>query len=532
MTKRALILATVLLLLAAPAAAQEGGSLQQDIADIEQMSALGDDARELGLAWSVQQALGNNLGLKVRVRELDAMTHRLQASWAPWMPYVTAGWGYNPSRSEMFLEDYETWRSVNGDSANYRVGVGFNLFTGTSLTASWAQGMAGSQVEYDPEVKFDNPLNPDEPFDFLVNRDFRTRWSSIQIRLNQSLLQGISPNYQLSGVRKARLAIDAAEVARNRDMTDVVAQVLKAYWDLVAARRLVEIQRIDRRLAQEQRSVTEARIAAGDLAPIELFKIDETVASSSAGLLEAQRAAEEAEQTLKLWLGVAPTDALYLAPVRPIDGIAASLPPRDRESSIEAALRNNPDLVLARQSLESNRIDHRSARHEMLPQLDLEASLSLNGSGFEAQEAVQEVFDGSLPNFQIGMNFVMPVPDIGAIHNMHATALSVEASELSLEAAERQVQAGIDTALRSVRSYQSQVEVAEVRVTLAARTAEAAEATYQAGRTTLREVLEAQAALKEARQALVQAQVNELKARVDLEVLRGSLLETLGVEID
>ena len=519
------------LLWLAPAAAQEATPLQQDIAAIEEMSALGPDARELGLGWSVQHALGNNLGLQVRVRELEAATSRLKASWSPWMPYLSAGWNYNPSRSEMFLEDYETWRRVNGDSANYYVGGGVNLFTGTSLNVTWAQGMAGSQIEYDPEVAFDNPLDPDNPIEFLVNRDFKTRWSAMSLELNQSLLQGISPNYQLAVVRKARLAIDAAEVARDRDMTDVTAAVLKAYWDLVAARRLVEIQRIDRRLAQEQRAVTEARIAAGDLAPIELFRIDETVASSSAALLEAARAADESEQTLKLWLGVAPSDSLYRATLRPVDGITSVLPSRDRDTSLDAALARNPDLVLARQGLASRRIDHRSARHEMLPSLDLNASLSFSGSGFEADEAVREVFDGSLPNFQVGMAFTMPVPDIGAIHNLRATTLDMEASELSLESVERQVQAGVETAMRSISSYESQVEVAEVRVTLAARTAEASEATYQAGRNTLRDVLEAQAALKEARQALVQAQVNELKARVDLEVLRGSLLETLGMEI-
>jgi outer membrane protein TolC len=514
-----------------PVRAQEGTTLEQDIAAIEQMSGLGPDARELGLSSSVSQALRNNLGLQVRVRELEAATSRLKGSWSPWIPNLMAGWNYNPSRSEMFLDDYETWRRVNGDSANYYVGAGFNLFTGTSLSVTWAQGVAGSKVEYDPEVVFENPLDPDNPIELLANRDFKTRWSAMSLELNQSLLQGISPNYQLRMVEKARLAIDAAEVARDRDMTDVTAAVLKAYWDLVASRRLVEIQRIDRRLAQEQRSVTEARIAAGDLAPIELFRIDETVASSFAGLLEAERAADEAEQTLKLWLGVAPEDGLYLASLRPVDGITSMLPARDRESSLDAALSHNPDLVLARQMLASNRIDRRAAKHEMLPSLDLKASLSLNGSGFDADEAVAEVFSGALPNFQVGMAFTMPIPDMGAVHNLRATTLDLEAGELSLESVERQVQAGVETALRSIASYESQVEVAEVRVTLAARTAEASEATYQAGRNTLRDVLEAQTGLKEARQALVQAQVNELKARVDLEVLRGSLLETLGMEI-
>lgn len=72
--------------------------------------------------------------------------------------------------------------------------------------------------------------------------------------------------------------------------------------------------------------------------------------------------------------------------------------------------------------------------------------------------------------------------------------------------------------------------MAAVRTELASRNADAAEATYQAGRSTLRDVLEAQQALEEARQAEVAAQVQALKARVDLEIVRGTLLDALGVE--
>lgn len=531
--RRTLAVATLAFVFAAPAALAQDSRLQADIEAIEQMSTLDADAATLGLGASVERALSDNLGLLVRVRELDAAKSRLQASWSPFMPYVSAGWGYNPNRSESFLDDWETWRHVNGDNANYRVGAGFAMFTGTTFNLNWAQGTAGSLIEFDPEIRIDNPIDPDEPFDILVNRDFRTRWSALSFQLNQNLLEGVWPAYHLRGVRKAQLAIDGAEVARDRQMSDVTASVLKAYWDLVAARRLVEIQRIDKRLAEEQRVAAQARITAGDLAPIELLTIDEQVASSEADLLEAKRLAEEAEQLLKLLIGVDPADELWRKALRPTDGIdiASRLPARDLEASLEVALERNPDIVLARQQLDRDRIDQQAAKHQVLPTLDLNAALSLNGVGFDQEEAVREVFEGKLPDFSVGMEFTMPVPDLGAIYEMQASALTVEAAELSVEAAEREVQGGIESALRSIRSYRSQVEVAEVRVTLAARNAEAAEATYRAGRTTLREVFEAQADLKEARQALVVAQVNELKAAVDLEVLRGTLLQTLGVEL-
>ncbi len=527
MRRLALALMVPLLLAAGP----DETPLQSDIRAIEDLSALGEDAQDLPLGDAVRRALGNNLGLQVRVRELDAARSRLQASWGPFLPYVMASWGYNPKRAEQFREDFETWQRTNSDSGNYSLGAGVHVFTGTDVSLNWAQGTFGTTVAFDPQIIFDNPLDPDNPIPVLVDRDFKTRWAALSLTVNQNLLEGISPNYQLRAVRGAQIALDAADVTQRRVMAEVVGDVLKSYWDLVAARRLVEIERIDRRLAEEQRTVTQARIEAGDAAPIEMFRIDEQVAAASAALLEAERAAEEAEQQLKLLLGVDPRDPLYAAPIRPLDGVASVLPQRDREASLGEALEHNPELALQRMQVQADRIEWQGARHQMLPQLDANASLSLSGSDFEARDAVAEVFSGALPDFSVGMTFNMPVPDMGAIHSLRAAESDLAAAELTLEQTRRQVRAGVESAQRSIDSYVAQVEVARVRVDLAASTAEAAEATYEAGRNTLREVLEAQSDLKEARVALVQAEVAEQKARVDLEILRGSLLDALGVEL-
>ena len=120
---------------------------------------------------------------------------------------------------------------------------------------------------------------------------------------------------------QARVAVERVEIEESRQIAGVVADVLKAYWDLVSSRRMVEIQKIDRRLADEQRVVTQARIAAGELANVELW-IDETVASRQAEVLEPQRAAAEAEARLKTLMGVR-RDDLYLATLRPEDGFEA-----------------------------------------------------------------------------------------------------------------------------------------------------------------------------------------------------------------
>jgi outer membrane protein TolC len=524
--------ALLLLLWAFPLAAQTSGSsssLQADIEAIEGLSALGEAAQTLSLDEALKTALSKNLGLRVAVRNLSAAKSRLKATWSPFMPFATGSWGYQPSKNERWFDQYKTWERSEGHNANYSLGIGAVLPTGTSLTANWSQGEFARSTSYDPEIFVDNPLAPDDPIPLLQNNEFQTKWSALSFTLNQSLLQGISPRYQLRAVDQARGAVVQIELEEDRQVASVVSDVLKAYWDLVAALRGVEIQRIDRRLAEEQRTVTEARIAAGELASVELLRIDETVAMRQVEMIEAERAAAEAEQRLKLLMGLQRDEELYRLRLRPLDGIAADLPARDAEASHEVALRANPDILIARQAVTTARIGWKVQKHELLPDLDLAASLSLNGSGFDHKEAVSDVFSRTFPDFSVGMNLRVPLPDMAAIHSVRAADQEVEGARLSLRIAEMQVASGVETSLRSIKSFGAQVDVARVRVDLAARTAEASEATFAAGRNTLREVLEAQAALKEARVALVQAEVEQLKARVDLELLRGSLLETLGV---
>jgi HAE1 family hydrophobic/amphiphilic exporter-1 len=509
-------LAAVLPMIAA--APEARADLREDIEAIENFAALGADATSLELKDAIHRGLRENLGLRVKVHELEAAAERRTAALGPWMPFMTAGFNYTNRLQEEFQSLGEgTWRRQSERTPLYTLGVGARLLTGTTLDFNWSQGSFAQDVSYDPPLPF-----------FEEEIKVETRFANLSFSINQSLLQGIDPRYHLHSIFQAEIAEESAEVERDREMERVVSEVMKGYWDLVAALRNVEIARIDRRLAEAQRATTNARIAAGDDAPIEVYRIDEEVAARSSDVLEAERTAAEAQQTLAILLGGAPG----AGPLRPVSGVELNLPYRARDNSIAVARDGNPDLRLQRRAVRSKGLDQARARHELLPDLSLDASVNLRGNDDEAQAAVTELFEARFPDVRVGMNFTMPLPDVGAVHGMRAAARDLEAAELGMQVAERQVVAGVETALRSIASFDKQIDVAEVRATYAAKTAEAAEATYAAGRNTLQDVLEAQARLKDARRAVVAARVQALKARVDLEVLRGSLLEVLGIEID
>lgn len=518
------LLAALLLALGPGAAVAQSAS--HTTAELDAALARSDERlpTTLALGDALQRALADNLGLQARIRELEAASWRAKAAIAPWIPVLTAGANYSPSRNRSYDDRFQVWRQTRGNSGNYNIGVSFASPVGTTFDARWSQGGFNQSLLW--ELEDDDPLRL-----VLEDQDFKTRFSAISLSLNQSLLRGISPSFHMDTLWKAEIAVDLAGVRQEQEMAQVVADALKAYWDLVAARELLTIARDSRELAEGQREVTEARIGAGELAPIELLRIDETVATRSSEVLDALRAVEEAEGRLKMVLGVDLTDELAFAEIIPTDGVELLLPERTREGSLRSALENNPQLLLSRGDLETREIDWTRAKHTQLPTLDFNASLTLNGQGFTDQEAVSDVFDGKFPELQMGAQLTVPLPDIGSFHNAKASRADVEAALLQLQQAELEVLSGIEAAFLSVRSFDKKVDVEGLRIELAARSVEAAEATYEVGRNTLRDVLDAQQALKSAQQARVAARVQALGARVDLEVLRGTLLETLGVEL-
>ena len=484
------------------------------------------------LGTRLERTLRDNLGLRARIRELDAATFRSRAALAPWLPFMTASTTYRPFKGERWFDQYRTWERTDGHSGDYNIGIGAALPVGTTFSLGWAQGTYNQFTTYDPEIFINNPLDPENPIPVLANNEFHTRWSALSFRLNQSLLRGISPAYHLGSSWQAELAVDSADVQRDQEMATVVADTLRAYWDLVAARENLVIAEESRAFAAGQREVTEARIAAGDLAEIERMRIDESVATKSSGVLDARRLVEEAEGRLKLVLGAELDDPLMFAEIVPSDGVDLPLPARDRDASLQTALTQNHDLRLARGSLSARRIRWAADKHARLPTLDLRTSLTLSGRGFDAQESVEDVFSPKFPDFEFGLDFRMPIPDLGSWNAARASGADVEAALLTMQQAERSVLGGIEAALLSVRSSEALIGVAQIRIALAARTAEAAEATYAVGRNTLRDVLEAQQALDAARQSDVAARVQAQRARIDLEVLRGTLLGTLGIELE
>ncbi len=481
---------------------------------------------DLSLADAIEMAAERNLGIRLQATSLDIAREARRAVWAQYHPSFALDFSYSPGMDHSLqrvagslLESlYRNYNQTTNASLTNR------FVTGTEVSVTWFHLSSRSERIKD---EFQELLETISGISDPVTTSF-TANGAIQVR--QNLLKGMGPWYNLGPVRQAKLSESSEEIAYDARVAEVLGSVVKAYFELSYAQRAVEIAEHSLELAASQRQVTEARIQAGDLAPTELLKIDETVATRQQAVLEAEMARRRAEITLRSLLSGEPRGELARLQLRASgDPESAPILHRELDASLETALLRNPELRRQELDLQGREIAFRMSRQDLLPTLDFIGSLALNGVGENSAEGIDDVFSGNHPYWTFGVQLTVPLSNRAAETDFRTRRAEVEGSLLTLKQLQESTLAQVETTHTQIVSYQEQIRVALTRVMLADQNVVAEQARYAAGKSTTREVLEVQQSLRDAQLAEVRARTDALAARVDLELQRGTLLDTLGI---
>ncbi len=478
----------------------------------------------ISLSQALQQALQRNSSLAQSTQDLasaEAAEMGARAVFDPTFSLSVDGSDYRGGSGGQSIFGSANADSIQADAGG-QVGISGYLPTGTTLSASLNQRWQ-RQYQLYPDAFGGEDLESNSKY-----------WATqLSFGLSQNLLKGLGTSYNFASFRLAVAARNAAELTRLQQAAQVAGDVVKAYLDLGYAVKAHEIARLSLSRARDQREVAKARIEVGDLAPIELWKIEETVASREGDLLQAEVNVRLAAQRLQLLLP--DSERREGAPqLWPTEEAGNLLPTRDATASRQEALTGNLSLLVQREQLSQSRISLAVATHDRLPSLDLEASLALNGYrnvGEDVEDPEEGPFHSTNRTLAIGATLSVPLGGRSAQATFRQRRAEVEKALLQQRALEDQTLALVDQALWNIENWDEQTRVAQARVESARKSVEAETARYQVGKTTTREVLDAEAILKEAELQAERAVVEARKVRVDLEMVRGSLLQALGLEV-
>ncbi len=373
---------------------------------------------------------------------------------------------------------------------------------------------------------------------FFVN----PRWNmDVNVTLRQPLLRRFGTTVNRSGIIVTRNARDRTAEAFEMMVIGTLQQVESSYWDLVAARRAVEVSQQSLDLAERLLRETQERVKVGTSAPIDLVQSEAGVATRLQNLIAARNSSANAEDLLKSVLGFDQPKE-WMTNIETTESYEFQPLSTDLEAAIETALERRPEIRQKRLELELMDHNVKLARNNMLPDLDLAASYGYGGIGGNVRlndiileggpgDAWQQVRDLDFPHWTLGAQFGIPIGNNEAQGRLAQRRFEHQQTQIELAALQQRIIRDVRVAVRALADGAAQVEASLAARDLAERNLEAEQTKFANGLSTNYQVLQIQEDLAVAQLSLIRAYLSYRKAMVGYRVATGTLLDFLDVDI-
>lgn len=352
--------------------------------------------------------------------------------------------------------------------------------------------------------------------------------------LTQPLLRDAWRAVNLATLRVARIDRRISDAAFRAKVEETIAGVIKAYWALQQARRAVQIQEW---LLVKTKN-TEHMVKEREKLDATLVHTKQAEAARLrrwAQLVRARKLVTDAQDQLGRILGDKQINVLNDYQIAPTTDLSDSALVLDAADQLATALARSPLLEQARLAIRSAGITVQVAQNQILPRLDLAASLTLQGLAGTPAASNEEFYRGDHLGYSVSLAFEYPLGNRQRKADLRRARLEKLKAITTLQDLADQVAVVVRERVRLVRA--SYTELAAQRAAVAATRAqlEAMDLTEKRiGELTpeyLSLKLSTQELLATAQLAALQAVVDYNNALADLRQVTGTLLELPRLKI-
>lgn len=441
------------------------------------------------------------------------------------------------------LQESNFFSHTTTPEANTRLSVLQTLISNTrAYTGSLQQGLlSGGNVTVNYA---DHYLNENAPSDFLNPSSSL----SVGISVQHNLLRGFGIAVNARTIEVSKINVQTSDLNFRTQVENVVANVLNAYYALVADYQDLRAKRTAADAAQTFYQNTQRQEQVGISSAIDVVSAQSQLASSQSDLEVSQANLQQEEVQLKNLLSRRGVLDPMLAGVRvvPLDTIdvprSDTIPPFDQ--LLQTALANRPDLAALRNSVTSAEISALGTLNGILPAVQAIAGTTQAGLTGPHGNGADPYFVGGIGN-ALGQAFRrnFPTERIGAfaqvpIYNRQAQAdygidqLSLRQTQLSTQKTLNQVAVDISNDVVGLRQARVRYRAAMENRVLEEQLLDAEQKKYQLGASTLYNVIVQQRDLATANSTEVAAAITYSNARIALDQALGATLSANGVNLD
>lgn len=386
----------------------------------------------------------------------------------------------------------------------------------------------GATVELGTTTRvLDNTLNRRLP-PSLFNPEYETFTG---LTVTQPLLRDWGKAANTAEIRIAKANANIADLEWQSLASQVVAEAMKRYYDVVFTLENLKVQRDAIALAQKLMGDTQARGKEGVVSGNDVSVAEAGVYQRMEDALAAELQYVERQNALQLLFKSTEMVVAQVTRIQPVDGLRMSVPAVDRTALMRTALERRYEVQQSNETIVVKAAQLDYATSQSKPRLDLVASGGFHGLDGDLGGSYGEAASGQGPEWTAGVQFSMPL----CRDHLQAKRRGAQ-DELTQAAVKRgdvrlRVVLELDTVISRLHTDQQRLVTTRKSREAAQQSAEGGLKRLNEGVTTSFEVLQLQKEFAQARSREYAALADMNKDIVDLHLATGTLLDQQGLTV-
>jgi hydrophobic/amphiphilic exporter-1 (mainly G- bacteria), HAE1 family len=471
---------------------------------------------------TIKMALQNNPDLAVSRYDPSIGDAQISAARGAYMPTLQSG----------FLRNHQAQPSTNlfaGDE-----GITTNLWSsnfGVSQLLPWGGGTYTATL--DASRTTTNSLLPS------LNPQLD---AGLTLTLSQPLLRDFKIDSQRALVETSLRTRELLGSRFRETTVNTSANAEVAYWALVSAVALVDVQQRSLDLALELERNNRARVDVGQSPPLDLVAARAEVAQRQENLIVARTVALQTEDVLRTLILDPKSSDYWTVRLEPADRTPVVGPMPDVDAAVRRALAERTDLAQARTEIQISETNVSLSKSQTLPDLRVQASYLGDGAGgtrlirdgflgpviglerTSFGSTLGQVFSSDFPNWTVGMTFSYPLGNSTAEGNLARARLERDQAAARLRSNEVATVREVRLAALRLEQNRQRVDTTRLARELAEQRLDAEQRRFEVGMSTSFLVIQAQRDLAIARNGELQAMLDYQLAVIGFETAQQTSL--------
>lgn len=371
--------------------------------------------------------------------------------------------------------------------------------------------------------------------------------------ITQHVLQNRGRDINLRQIHQSENNEKISQLQFETQITALLVTAQKAYWDLVYSEGDLKVKRASLDLAKRTVDENQQKVDIGTLAPIDVVQTRLDVAQRNDIVVGAEGTVTQAQDQIKKLISNSNDPAMFLINLKTMENPRAPRPDDipSLNEAVATAMDNRPEVRQALLDLKNKDIDVQYTKNQKLPVFDLNASYNQNGTGGTqtlrgstlGSGAVQQVVPGGVfdafsqlfgykyTGYQLGFSVTIPLGNKAADSDFSRAVNERRLSTSKIDTTTQGIALDVRNALTQAQVARARIDTARVTLDYARQTLVAEQTKFELGTSIARFVLEEQRNVAQDESAELQAEVNYIKALIDLDRAMGLTLKHNNVEV-